>query len=77
MSVILFGKRVFANVINLEALRLEHPGLSGYTLNLMTHVMKERHRHREGGHVMTEAETGVMGLQVEECHGLLAATGRD
>ena len=39
--MIIFEKRVFANVINLEALRLEHPGLSGYTLNLMTHVTKE------------------------------------
>lgn len=46
MNVILFGKRVFAKVINLEALRLEHSGLSGYTLNLMTHVMTERHGHR-------------------------------
>ena len=77
MNVILFGKRVFATVINLEALRLEHPGLSGYALNLMTHVMMKRHGHREGGHVTTEAETGEVSLQVEECHGLLAAARRD
>ena len=68
---------MFAPVINLEALRSEQPGLSGYALNLMTHVLKERHRNREGGHVMTEAKTGVTCLQVEECHGLLAATRRD
>lgn len=32
---------------------------------------------RGGGHVTTEAETGEVSLQVEECHGLLAAARRD
>lgn len=30
-----------------------------------------RKTHREEGHVITEAETGVMQLQAEECHVLL------
>lgn len=32
-------------------------------------------RHREGGcHVTTEAETGMMHLQAEECQGLRVTT---
>lgn len=38
LIVILFGKRVFTDVIKLSILRWHHPRLSGWTLNPMTSI---------------------------------------
>lgn len=50
-------KRVLTDVIKHGISRCDHPGLTGWVLNLMTVSLSVR---RGEGHVKTQAETGVM-----------------
>lgn len=47
MNVILFGKKVFADVIKLTIWRRDHPGLPGWALHLVTSVLTGDRRGKD------------------------------
>lgn len=61
-------KKDFAGIIKLRIFRWEdYPGLLKWTQDTMTCVLIRR-RQRRGGHVITDAEIGVMSSQSKEGH---------
>ena len=72
MNVILFGKRVFVDVIRLGILRYHHPVLTGLVRNPMTSILK---REIEKVHMKMEAEIGVTQPLARECLELPEAGG--
>lgn len=68
MNAIVFGRKAFTDVIKERILRCDHPGLSGWSLNLMDDKCPyKRHVEDRDRAEETEGEVRVMLPQAKGC----------